>query len=74
MLPILESYMVVRHSGTRLATYSLQEERLPLIGRGVVRFEVITAVTMKNVVSWGIKTKFVLHRRHIMSQLQSPSG
>jgi hypothetical protein len=39
-----------------------------------VRSEVITAVTMKNVVFWDIKTQFVLHRRHIRSQLQSPAG
>jgi hypothetical protein len=30
-----------------------------------VRFEVFTAVTMKNVVCWDIKPQFVLHRRHI---------
>jgi hypothetical protein len=28
-----------------------------------VRFEVSTAVTMKNVVFWDIKTQFVPHRR-----------
>jgi hypothetical protein len=33
-----------------------------------------TAVTMKNVVFWDIKTQFVLHRRHITSPLQSPVG
>jgi hypothetical protein len=38
----------------------------------IVRFEVFTAVTMKNVVFWDIKTHFVLHRRHITSPLQSP--
>jgi hypothetical protein len=32
---------------------------------GNVRFEVFTAVTMKNVVFWDIKTQFVLHRRHV---------
>jgi hypothetical protein len=31
-----------------------------------VRFEVFTAVTMKNVAFWDIKTQFVLHRRHIL--------
>jgi hypothetical protein len=40
----------------------------------VVRFEVLMAVTMKNVVFWDIKTQFVLHRRHITSPLQSPGG
>jgi hypothetical protein len=38
------------------------------------RFEVFTAVTMKNVVFWDIKTQFVLHRRHITSPLQSPAS
>jgi hypothetical protein len=36
--------------------------------------EVLTAVTMKNVVIWDIKTQFVLHRRHITSPLQSPAS
>jgi hypothetical protein len=39
-----------------------------------VRFEVFTAVTMKNAVFWDIKTQFVPHRRHITSPLQSPVG
>jgi hypothetical protein len=39
-----------------------------------VRSEVLTEVTMKNVVFWDIKTQFVLHRRHITSPLQSPAG
>jgi hypothetical protein len=39
-----------------------------------IRFEVFTAVTMKNVVFWDIKTQFVLHRRHITSPLQSPAS
>jgi hypothetical protein len=38
-----------------------------------VRFEVFTAVTMKNGVFWDIKIQFVLHRRHITS-LQVPAG
>jgi hypothetical protein len=29
---------------------------------------------MKNSVFWDIKTKFVPHRRHITSPLQSPAG
>jgi hypothetical protein len=37
-----------------------------------VRFEVFTAVTIKNVFVWDIKAQFVLHRRHITSPLQSP--
>jgi hypothetical protein len=43
-------------------------------GCGDVRFEVFTAVTMKNVVFWDIKPQSVLHRRHITSPLQSPAG
>jgi hypothetical protein len=35
---------------------------------------VFMAVTKKNTVFWGIKTQFVLHRRHIMSPLQSPAS
>jgi hypothetical protein len=38
-----------------------------------VRFEVFTAVTMKNVVFWDMKPQFVLHRRHITS-LQTPAS
>jgi hypothetical protein len=38
--------------------------------RRYVRFEVFTAVTMKNGVFWDMKTQFVLHRRHITSPLQ----
>jgi hypothetical protein len=32
-----------------------------------VRFEVSTAVTIKNVVFWDIKTKFVPHRKYYVS-------
>jgi hypothetical protein len=39
-----------------------------------VRFEVSTAVTVKNVVFWDIRTQFVPHRRYIASALQSPAG
>jgi hypothetical protein len=42
--------------------------------KNVVRFEDFTAVTMKNGVFWDIKTQFVLHRRHITSPLQSPAS
>jgi hypothetical protein len=38
------------------------------------RFEVFTAVTMKNAVFWDIKTQIVPHRRHITSPLQSTAG
>jgi hypothetical protein len=33
-----------------------------------VRFEVFTAVTVKNAVLWYIKTQFVPHRKHITSR------
>jgi hypothetical protein len=39
-----------------------------------VRFEVLTAVAMKDVVLWDIKTQFIPHRRHITSSLQSPAA
>jgi hypothetical protein len=38
-----------------------------------VRLEVLTAVIMKNIVFWDIKTQFVLHRRHVSFPLQSPT-
>jgi hypothetical protein len=41
---------------------------------GYVRLEVLVAVTMKNVIFWDINIQFVLHRRHIISLLQSPAG
>jgi hypothetical protein len=41
---------------------------------GLVRFEVLTAVTMKNAVFWDIKPQFILHMRHITFPLQSPAG
>jgi hypothetical protein len=37
------------------------------------KFEVFTAVTMKNVFFWHTKTQFVLHTRNITSPLQSPA-
>jgi hypothetical protein len=50
-----------------------EEQRQKLTRSGAyVRFEVFTAVTMMNVVFWGITTQFVPHRRHITSPLQSP--
>jgi hypothetical protein len=51
-------------------------ERRALVNRIInyVRFEVFTAVTMKDVVFWDIKTQFVLHRRHITSPLQSSAS
>jgi hypothetical protein len=39
-----------------------------------IRFEVFTAVTMKKVVFWDIKTQSVLHRRHIIFPIHNPAG
>jgi hypothetical protein len=36
-------------------------------------FQVLRAVTMKNVVFWDKKTEFVPRRKHITSPLQSPA-
>jgi hypothetical protein len=38
-----------------------------------ISFEIVTAVTMKNIVFWDTKTQFVPQRRHIMSPLQNPA-
>jgi hypothetical protein len=42
--------------------------------KNYVRFEVGTAVTMKNAVFRDIKTQFLTQRKYITSPLQSPSG
>jgi hypothetical protein len=34
-----------------------------------IRFEVFTAVIMKNAIFWDIKSQFVSHRKHITSPL-----
>jgi hypothetical protein len=39
-----------------------------------VRFEVFTAVNMKNAVFWNIRTQFIPHSRHITSPLESSAG
>jgi hypothetical protein len=39
-----------------------------------VRFEVSTAMTVKNVVFWDIKTQFGPHRKHNTSPLQRPAS
>jgi hypothetical protein len=39
-----------------------------------VRSEVFTAVAVKIVVYWDIKTQFIPHRRHITSSLQRPAS
>jgi hypothetical protein len=40
----------------------------------IVRFEVFTAVIMKNAIFWDIKAQFVPHRKHITSPLRSLAG
>jgi hypothetical protein len=54
-----------------LPLFSLCSNRSLKIIWFYVRYEVSTAVTMKNDVFWDIETQFVLHRRHITSSLQS---
>jgi hypothetical protein len=54
--------------------YNLRSRLIRKQNSYYVRFEVFTAVTMKNVVFWDIRTKFVLHRRHITSPLQSTAS
>jgi hypothetical protein len=44
-----------------------------LIGVIHVRFEVLKAVNMKNVVLWDIKTLFIPHKKHVTSLLQRPT-
>jgi hypothetical protein len=56
--------------GPRRLIFSMYQQIL----QSYVRFEVFTAVTMKNVVFWDIRTQFVLHRRHITSPLHSPDS
>jgi hypothetical protein len=59
-LVLRPTYEVANFSTVNLASY--------------VRFEVFTAVNMKNAVYWGIKPHFVPHRRHITSPQQIPAG
>jgi hypothetical protein len=39
-----------------------------------VRFEVLTALTMKNALFWDMNAQFICYRRNITSPLQSPAG
>jgi hypothetical protein len=43
-------------------------------GKCYIRFELFTALTMKNVVFWDIKPHFVPLRKHIKFLLQSQAG
>jgi hypothetical protein len=40
----------------------------------LARFEVLTAVALKNVVFWDVKPQVLPHRIHITSPLQSTAG
>jgi hypothetical protein len=59
-------------SGSETHTHTYMEERDEIFD--CVRFEVFTAVTMKNGVFWDIETQFVPHRRYITPLLQSPAS
>jgi hypothetical protein len=38
------------------------------------KFEVFTAVTVKNAVFWDVKAQFLPHWKHITSLLKNPAG
>jgi hypothetical protein len=40
----------------------------------IARFEVFTAVTMKNPAFLDVKSQFIPHRKYITPQLQRPAG
>jgi hypothetical protein len=61
-------------SKDRTVTISVPLPLLEMNKRILVRFEVFTALTMKNVAFWDIRTLFVLHRRHITSPLHSAAS
>jgi hypothetical protein len=56
----------------------LSENITPLLqspsGKCDVRFEVFTAVNMKNAVFWDTKAQVLPHRKHPTSPLQRPAG
>jgi hypothetical protein len=61
----------VERNGRRFSQH--KKYQIIIILLPVCKLEVFTAVTMKNAVFWDIK-KFIRHRRHITSPLQSPVG
>jgi hypothetical protein len=67
---ISESWLDTRNRSQYLALNTR-----PRVGAvsSFVKFEVFTAVPMKNAVFWVIKAQFIPHRRHIASPLQSPA-
>jgi hypothetical protein len=67
-------FRAVLCEGATLRTNMLKQAKHARITVKHVRFEVSTAVTMKNAIFWDIKTQFIPHRRHITSPLQSPAG
>jgi hypothetical protein len=64
--------VVVKRGCLRTSTHPFYviSEKNANSGEQCVGSELSTAMTMKNVVFWDIKTQFVLHRRHITSPLQ----
>jgi hypothetical protein len=56
---------------TNLTLQKLRNCAVPVL---FVRFEVFTAVNMKNGVFWEIKSQFVPRRKHITSALQNLPG
>jgi hypothetical protein len=57
-----------------VSNFKQPENRVSENGYESLRFELFTAVAIKNVVFWDIKTQFVLHRRHITSPLERSAG
>jgi hypothetical protein len=67
--PVLNAVLSGSRAGTELHAATCQKSPLTELQTSpvYVRFEVFTAVTMKNAVFWDIKTKFVPHRKHYVS-------
>jgi hypothetical protein len=63
--------LAVKHGDSSVELSSLNKSRNNM---NIIKLQVFTAVTMKNIVFWDIKTQFVLHRRHITTPLQSSAG
>jgi hypothetical protein len=65
-------------SCTEILVYLFQSIFLPVFLRiktdNNERFEVFTAVTMKNAVFWDMKSQSVTHSKHSMSTLQYKDG
>jgi hypothetical protein len=44
------------------------------IGGKNLKFEVLTAMTMKNATFWDVKTQFILHKKLVKFLLQNPAS